>query len=707
MTCATCAKRVHKALAKVEGVAHVSIDLVRERAHVEGTGAIDVAALADAATRAGYAVQARDRAAQATTPRSGLPARAGVALALALLSALPGLLAPGSRPAALAGLTIAAVVTLGMGASILRSAAYELRDRAPGMSSLVSLGALVALASGAVEALGAGAHAAHAGPGHSDAATAALIVALVLTGRALEHRAKERVVRELDALARTRVRRARVTRHGAEAEIDARELRVGDEVSVGPHAEIPADGVILGGAGRVRIDEAFLTGESEHVRREVGEHVRGGSINGEVAFRMRVEATGEATDEAKIAALVSRAQASRAPIVQLADRVSAVFAPVVVALALATAGGLLLSGATAGEAVARAVAVLVVACPCALGLATPTALSVALGHAARLGVLFRDATALEALARVRTLVCDKTGTLTEGRARVTRLVPLGGRSEDDVLRRAARVEAESDHPLARAIFGEAMKRSLVVPPADDVRATAGRGIEGRVEGARVEVGKLDPATELDGAAAELATALRRGGASLVAVREDGVLVGWLAVEDALRPDAKETVERLRGRGIDVRILSGDHAEAVQARAAELGLPEGAARGGLSPEAKEAALAALPAPVAMIGDGANDGPALARAAVGIAMGAGSAVATAAAPVTLLGAGLRGLDDAVALARRTMGVVRQNLALAFVYNVVALPFVALGGLDRIGGAPVAAAAMGLSSIVVVLSSLRLAR
>lgn len=698
MTCAACARRVERALGKVDGVGVVSVDLVRERAVVETRGPVDRAALRDAAARAGYGVSERGKEPTSPAAKRTRSTRAAVALVLALTAAVPALVMPSSRPLAIASLVLSALVTLGFGAPIFRTAFFELRDRSPAMGSLVSLGAMAALGSGAVETLRAGAHT-HAA-GHSDAASAALIVALVLVGRALERAAKDRVAREVDALLRARVRRARVVRHGAEAEIDARELRVGDEVAVGPHAEVPADGAIIAGASTSYLDEAFLTGESEHVRRVIGDRVRSGSVNGPTALRMRVEATGTDTDEARIAAAVSRAQASRAPIVQLADRVSAVFTPTVVGLALFSGAFLFATGAAPGEAVARAVAVLVVACPCALGLATPTALSVALGRAASFGVLFRDAAALEALAHVRTIVCDKTGTLTEGRATVTRVVPIAGRAEDEVLTLAARVEAESDHPLARAIFGAAMDRKLVVVPATNVVSTPGEGIEADVDGRRVVVGRLED-DELDDPAA------RRAGASLVAVRDTDELVGWIAIEDAVRRDAARTITRLRARGIDVVVLSGDHPDAVRARATELGLDALSMRGGLSPAEKEAAVATLPGPVAMLGDGANDAPALARAAVGIAMGGGSAVATSAAPVTLLGRSLAPLDDAVGLAKRTVSVVRQNLALAFAYNLVALPFVAMGGLDHIGGAPVAAAAMGLSSIVVVLSSLRLGR
>lgn len=705
MTCATCARRVERALAKTDGVEGCEVDLVRERARVTGRADLSPEVLVARVEALGYGLAPIDTAAPPGQARSLRPeaVRAGLALVLAAL-AMGAAMIPGVPGKPWLEIVLAALCTFGPGWPILRKAAREARSLDASMDTLVALGALAALGASLALALQHLGHAMHV---HTYAETAAMIVAFVLLGRALEERAKQSASAAIRALSALRATTARVLRHGQEALIPAAEVRAGDEVRVGAHERIPADGEVL--EGEAWVDESWLTGESAPVRRVAGDRVLAGTLASGTALRMRVTAAGEGTELARVERMVERAQASRAPIVRLADRVSAVFVPAMIAVALLTGVAWIALGRDVDAALLAAVSVLVVACPCALGLATPTAITVAIGRAARSGILVRDAAALEALARVSLVALDKTGTLTEGRPTLIEARALGGHDVDRVLSLAAAMELLSEHPVARAIVDAAMARKLSVPEAREVVATPGVGVRGEVEGTRLEVRSIDDAVlaSLDEAARAHVAHARAEASTVVLARVDGAPAALLAVRDVVREGSAGAIAALRALDLEVRLLSGDHASSAAAIARELGLSEHEVQAGMRPEDKSEALAALRRgrPVAMVGDGVNDAPALAAADVGIAMGSGAEVALESAGVTLARAEPARVAEAVSLARRTMRIVRQNLGWAFIYNLIAVPFAASGGFGEIGGPAVAAAAMAGSSIAVVLNSLRL--
>jgi Cu+-exporting ATPase len=713
MSCAACARRVEKALGKVEGVRGARVDLVRERASIViAAGAARARSDAESAVeRAGYKLRARDRGLVPEASGRGRERRTVIAWALTGLAFLAATLLPRAPWIELA---LASVVVLGAGSSIFRKALHDLRARAAGMDVLIAVGAGAALVSSALTVLGIlgaerGEHGLHHGAlanahGHSDATMAALVIAVALLGKTLERRAKSRAAEGIEAIVRAMPETARVVRHGAEAELASGEVREGDELRVAPFARVPVDAEILAPEGGAEVsswalDESVVTGESRPVSRRVGERVLGGSVNLGRALHLRARGGGDGSELAKVLAAVSRAAAEKSPIVRTTDRVAAIFAPAVLVLSALTLAGWLASGASSDVALRMAITVLVVACPCALGLATPVAVTVALGHLASRGVLVRDAASLEVLARVRTLVLDKTGTLTEGAPRVVSLARAKGssRADDELLALAASVEADSHHPLARAVFEEAMRRALVVPRASDVEEIAGLGVRGRVGALHVEAVRPDAANDTRFAAGAGTDT------SVVEIRIDGDALLRVHLEDALRDESLEVVRTLRARGIALSVQSGDAPGAVARIAAALGLED--ARGGMRPEDKLADLERLARPVAMIGDGLNDAPALARADVGFALGSRTETALRAAGIALPRPDLRLVVLAHDLAARSSRVIRQNLVLAFAYNVVALPFAALGAFDRVGGPAAAAIAMSLSSILVVLNALRL--
>jgi Cu+-exporting ATPase len=705
MTCATCARRVERAIAKIEGVETCEVDLVRERARIVARADLDEHRVIRAVEALGYGMVPIAPGAPDPAPRSLRPEamRAALALALAAL-AMAAAMVPGAPGKPWFEIALAAACTFGPGLPILRKALREARAFDASMDTLVSIAAIAALAS----SIGSGI--AHGERAHTYAETGATMFAFVLLGRALEERARRGASDAIRALGALRAGSARVVRHGQEARIPIEELRPGDEVRVGAHERIPADGTVL--EGEAWVDESWLTGESAPVRKTAGECVLAGTLAAGRALRMKVAAVGEATELARIERLVARAQSSRAPIVRIADRVSACFVPALLAVAALTFGAWIAAGGTTDAALASAIAVLVVACPCALGLATPTAITVAVGRAAARGILVRDAAAIEALARTRAIAFDKTGTLTAGRPELVAVIPLVGRDPDRALRLAAAIELESEHPIGRAIVDGAMARRLPVPEAREVVAMTGVGVRGEAEGARIEVRSIDEALEraLPGEVRAALADWRRRAATVVLASVDGEPSAIFAVRDELRPGAREAVESLRRLGIAVRLLTGDHADVAAAIGLEIGVEAEEIRAGLRPDDKTAALAELAATVgttAMVGDGVNDAPALASAEVGIAMGGGAAVALESAAVTLARSDPREVAAAIVLARRTMRVVRQNLGWAFAYNLFAVPFAALGGFGALGGPGLAAAAMALSSLTVVLNALRLRR
>ena len=546
-------------------------------------------------------------------------------------------------------------------------------------------------------------------PVHYEAA--AMIVAFILLGRVLEERAKGRAADAINGLLELQPNTATVVRNGTEAEVPVAEVRVGELIIVRPGQRIPVDGRVT--EGESAVDESMLTGEAMPVHREPGDEVVAGTVN--QSGRLWFEATrvGNETTLSRIVGLVRDAQGTKAPIARLADRIAAWFVPAVIGVALVTFCIWLFVGPLE-MAVLAAVSVLIIACPCALGLATPTAVMVAMGKGADLGLLIRDGAVLEAAARVDTVVFDKTGTVTEGNPVVTDVVPVADLTEDELLLRAAGVEQHSEHPIARAIVAAAEQLKRGVPASADFATSAGRGAVAIVEGSRILIGNakylqsegIDVAARADGIDHDALL-----GKTLVYVGRSGELIGAVAIADPVKPTSQEVVGALRQSGLGVILLSGDRESTVRAIAAELGIDD--VRAEVLPDGKSEVVQSLQADgrtVAMVGDGVNDAPALVQADVGIAIGSGTDIAIEAADMTLVSGDPLGVARAIALARRTLRTVRQNLFFAFVYNVIGIPLAA-GVLYPITGWLIppmfAAAAMALSSVSVVMNSLRLRR
>ena len=540
----------------------------------------------------------------------------------------------------------------------------------------------------------------------------ALIIALVLMGRALEARAKGRTAGALRGLIALQPPAARVLRDGVEQDLPVEAVRPGDEILVRPGERVPVDGELIGGSGSV--DESMLTGEPLPVAKAVGDRVVGGTVNQAGAFRFRATTLGSDSVLARIVQLMRDAQGSRAPIQRLADRISAVFVPVVISLAIATfvTWYVLSPAAPLVRATAAAVAVLIIACPCAMGLAVPTAVMVATGRGAEAGILIKGGEALERAGSVSTVVLDKTGTVTEGRPTVAAVAPVDGFSEAELLGMAAAVEAVSEHPLAGAVVAAARSRGITPATVEQFESRPGWGVRGMVNHRVVLVGRagwLEAQGVNPGELAEPAERLSGGGGSAVLVAIDGRAAGVLVVADPIKQGAAPAVAALRRMGLDVILLSGDRKGAAEAVARVAGIERVVAE--VLPEGKVAEVRRLQAEgqvVAMVGDGINDAPALAQADIGVAMGGGTDLAREAADLTLLSGDLAGVARAIALSRRTMRTMKQNLFWALIYNVAGIP-IAAGILYPMFGillSPVlASAAMAFSSVSVVSNSLRL--
>jgi len=544
-----------------------------------------------------------------------------------------------------------------------------------------------------------------------------IIIALILTGNALEARAKSRTSAALRSLISLQPKTARVLREEAEIDLPVEEVRQGDLVVVRPGERVPVDGEVVSGASAV--DESMLTGESIPVEKGPGDRVIGGTINRTGAFRFRATTLGEDSMLARIVQLLREAQGSRAPIQRLADRISAVFVPVVISLAIATFVIWFVAGTGASavvQAFAAAVAVLIIACPCAMGLAVPTAVMVATGKGAELGVLIKGGEALQRAGDVTHVVLDKTGTVTEGRPAVTDLVLAQGTpwTEEEILRLVASLEASSEHPLADAIVRQAKERSLALSVPQGFQSMTGRGAVGIVDGTDLVVGNpalmADYAVKIEPLRAA-AERLADEGKTPMYVSLDGALAGLIAVADPIKPTSRAASERMRQMGLRVVLLTGDNQKTAEAVARQAGIERVVA--GVLPEGKVEEVRRLQsegAVVAMVGDGINDAPALAQADVGIAVGSGTDIAVEASDVTLMRSDLAGVASAIALSRRTMRTMKQNLFWAFIYNVIGIP-VAAGALYPTFGillSPIlASAAMAFSSVSVVTNSLRLRR
>ena len=709
MTCASCVARVEKALKKVPGVVSASVNLATERATVRALPAVAVPALEAAVAKAGYA--ARDVRRAPPQRRQRLPEWWPVAVAAVLT--LP-LLAPmllrlfglDWMPGGWTQLALATPIQFWLGWRFYRAGWKAVRAGTGNMDLLVALGTSAAYGLSLYLLLR---HAASGTPHHLYFEASAAVITLVLLGKWLEGRAKRQTAEAIRALNALRPTTARVRRDGAELELPIAQVAPGDLVIVRPGERVSVDGEVI--EGRSHVDESLITGESAPVAKAVGDKVTGGAINGEGVVNVRTLAVGAETTLARIIRMVESAQAAKAPIQRLVDRVSAVFVPVVLGIALVTFLGWAAATGDWERALIDAVAVLVIACPCALGLATPTAIMAGTGVAARHGILIKDAEALEVAHAVTFVAFDKTGTLTVGRPSLVALEPAAGVARDELLRLAAALQQTSQHPLARAVLEQAHAERLAVPEAREARALPGRGLEASVDGAAYALGSTRLLRERGleaGALAAPAERLQAKGRTiswLLAGSDDGArLLGLLAFGDTLKPSAREAVERLHRLGVKTMLLSGDNRGSAAAVARELGIEE--VRAEVLPGDKAAAVQALRAAgevVAMVGDGINDAPALAAAHVGIAMSSGTDVAMETAGITLMRGDPRLVADAIDVSRRTYSKIRQNLGWAFAYNVLGIPLAALGLLSPV----IAGAAMALSSVSVVTNALTLRR
>jgi Cu+-exporting ATPase len=714
---------VEKALGGVEGVAGVSVNLATETATVTfEADRVSLDALQAVVADNGYTL--RVPPSQGAPPgKAGQPGDAtyrairkdlllGAALTvpvtvLSMASMVEGLhawlpLNPGQVNRVL--LLLTTPVLFVAGARFFRGFWSATRHGTADMNTLVAVGTGAAYAYSTIAALfpewlPIAAH-------HIYFDTSATIITLVLFGKLLEASAKRRASEAIRTLIGLQPTRALVKRNGVEQEIPIEEVRAGDTVLVRPGGRIPVDGTVVG--GRTTVDESVVTGESLPVEKAAGDGVVGGTVNQTGSIEVRATAVGNATVLAHIVRLVELAQASKPSIQALADRIAAVFVPAVIGIAAVTFGlWLTVGGAGFTEAMMKCIAVLIIACPCALGLATPTAIMVGSGVGARLGILFRNNAALETLRRVRTIVLDKTGTITEGRLAVVTVWPLHGYDERSVLAFAAGVERRSEHPIAEAVVREANSRGVDMHEADDFESHTGFGVSARIDGRRVVVGNAallqSAAVDMRGAEASV-DEMGIGGRTMIFVAVDGTLAGVIGVADVIRPTSPEAIARLAAMGFDTVMLTGDGEKSARSIAGQAGVHTVIAEVLPGDKARRVHdLQAAGGVVAMVGDGINDAPALAQADVGIAMGTGTDVAMEAADITLMRGDLRTLVDAILLSRQMRRIIVQNFFWAFVYNVIGIPLAAVGMLNPM----LAAAAMAFSSVSVVSNSLRLRR
>src|SRR5476649_1162176 len=706
MTCASCVGRVERALTKVPGVKSVSVNLANERAHLELLGHIDPQILIAAVTKAGYnasvwEVEHPTDNQQARLHRERWILLAAIALALPLV--LPMLLQPFGvhwMLPAWAQFALATPVQFIFGARFYVAAWKAVRAGAGNMDLLVALGTSAGYGLSLYEW-------ATAAPGtmpHLYFEASAVVIALVLLGKYLESRAKRQTASAIRALEALRPERAIQVIDGQERDVAINTLRLNDLVLVKPGERFPVDGEVV--EGQSHADEALISGESLPVPKQPGDKVTGGAINGEGRLLVKTQALGAESVLARIIRLVEDAQAAKATIQKLVDKVSQVFVPVVLVLALATLVGWWLYGAPLEVALINAVTVLVIACPCALGLATPTAIMAGTGVAARYGILIKDAEALERAHEVSAVVFDKTGTLTSGSPRIAHLSAVDG-DEAPLLQMAGALQRGSEHPLAKAVLDACAERGLIVADVSDSQSLTGRGIAGTLDGRRLALGNrrlLEESALSAGSLADSASAWETEGRTLSWLIEQSPeprVLGLFAFGDTLKPGALQAVQQLSARNISSHLLTGDNRGSAKVVADALGIKDVHAE--VLPADKAATVAELKKTgvVAMVGDGINDAPALDAADIGIAMGGGTDVAMHAAGITLMRGDPRLVPAALEISRKTYAKIRQNLFWAFVYNLIGIPLAAFGLLNPV----LAGAAMALSSVSVVSNALLL--
>jgi len=704
MTCAACATRIEKVLNRLPEVRAV-VNFATERASIEyAPGAVDLDKLIETVRKAGYEAheplqsQKEDERAEASA-RADLRHFVIAAVFTAPLVAQMLPMALGMHDWMLPNwlqFALATPVQFWIGARFYSGSWHALRGGAANMDVLIALGTSAAWAySTAVTMQG--------GEGHVYFEASAAIITLVLMGKLLENRARRRASTAIRELIKLQPSLAQVERDGALVEAPVASIRRGEIFVVRAGDSVPVDGEVV--EGESSVDESMLTGESRAVEKQSGSRIFAGTMNADGRLRCRATSVGSQTALAAIIRLVEQAQGSKAPIQRLADRISAIFVPVVLVLALATWFGWMWAGAPLADALVNAVAVLVIACPCALGLATPTAIMVGTGRGAHSGVLVRNAAALELAGRIDWLAVDKTGTLTEGRPAVADLLPAEGYTEAALLGMAAALEQGSSHPIGLAIRSAAQSRQFALPKIESFRSDAGRGVQAMIDSKPALLGSATYLSE-HGVTADMhvAQTLAQNARTVVGLAHGGRLMGWIGLSDQLRASTPGAIARLHAMGIEVAMLTGDSEQTAQEAARKAGIKLIRAR--MMPADKAHELERQRASgrtVGMVGDGVNDAPALAVADVSFAIGAGTDVAIQTADITLMRSDLIAVADAIDLSRATLAKVRQNLFFAFFYNVLGIPLAALGMLNPV----VAGAAMAMSSVSVVSNSLLLRR
>ena len=724
MTCAACQARVQRALTAEPGVIDASVNLVTKSAAVRyDPAAVSPERLIEAVRATGYEAElpaTDESSADATSRREDAEEREARELAIkATVSVVAGIVSMGISMLLMGDLLanygllgLTAAILAWAGRDIYRRAWKAVRHRSADMNTLVALGTGSAFLYSVIATIAPNLFARNGIAPDVYYEAVIFIIGLVLAGRAIEARARRKTSEALRRLVTLLPPSARVEESGKWLDKPLAEVRSGEIVVVRPGERIPVDGILVEGLSDV--DESMLTGEPLPVAKNTGDRVVGGTLNTTGAFRYRATSVGAESVLARIVTLMEDAQSSRAPIQRLADKVSAVFVPVVLAIAIATfLIWYFAAGPTAlPRAIAAAVSVLIIACPCAMGLAVPTAVMVATGRGAEMGLLIKGGEVLQRAGDVDTVVLDKTGTVTEGAPAVAHVIALGPLSDADILGYAAALERHSEHPVAAAIVRAARDRDLSLDPATDFRSRTGSGVTGKVQGREVAVGNAGLMREL-GIAVEDPRRLNKSpsgeGSSELYVAVDGRVAGVIVVSDSLRPSSREAVQKLQGMGVDVLLLTGDRLATAEAIAKEIGVSRVVAE--VLPQDKVAEirrLQKLGRVVAMVGDGINDAPALAQSDVGISMPKGTDIAIEASDIALMRSDLRGVPSAISLSRKTMATMKQNLFWAFVYNVIGIP-IAAGVLYPLTGlmlSPIiASAAMAFSSVSVVTNSLRL--